>query len=190
LEEKDYEQQMAHPPHRCIQITASQDPLVGSATSEADLKCLIRPSIPYETSLLDMDMGETSESDDIVGLLEHDEIKKPIPELVYTYESSLHALRQYDFLNLLSDELWSDEEIDMDDRQSCGSLSRSDRFHYIDDEDTITDSSVLEVLGDEDSNLHSVESRQCCNGVASHVHAGKEDVISNDDEMQFVELVT
>lgn len=191
LQEKDYEQNMAYPPHWRIQVTVSQDPLVvGSATSEAatpDLKHLTRPSIPYETSLLDMD--KNSESDDSVGLLEHDEINIAIPELVYTHEPLLHALRQDNFLNLSSDELWSDE-IDMDDHQNCDSLSRSDRLHCIDDEDMITDSSILEVLGDEDSNLHTVESRQCYDGVASYVHAGKEDVVNYDDEMQFVELVT
>lgn len=189
LQEKDYEQHMAHPPHWRIQVTASQDPLVvGSATSTPDLKHLTRPSIPYETPLLDID--KNSESDDSVGLLEHDEIKITIPELVYAHEPSLHALRQDDFLNLSSDELWSDKEIDMDYHQNCDSLSRSDRLHYVDDEDMITDSSILEVLGDEDSNLHTVESRQRCSGVASYVHAGREDVVHYDDEMQFVELVT
>ena len=189
LQEKDYDQHMAHPPYRRIQVTVSQDLLVlGSATSTPDLKHLTRPSVPYETPLLDMD--KNSESDDSVGLLEHDEIKITIPELVYTHEPSLHALRQDDFLNLLSDELWSDKEIDMDDHLNCESLSRSDRLHCIDDEDMIMDSSILEVLGDEDSNLHTVESRQRCSGVASYVHAGKEDVVHYDDEMQFVELVT
>ena len=111
LQEKDYDQHMAHPPYRRIQVTVSQDLLVlGSATSTPDLKHLTRPSVPYETPLLDMD--KNSESDDSVGLLEHDEIKITIPELVYTHEPSLHALRQDDFLNLSSDELWSDKEID------------------------------------------------------------------------------
>lgn len=190
MQDIDYEQHKAHTPHQCIQVTASQDPLLeGSATAAPDLKHLSRPSIPYETSLLDVDMDKILESDDNVGLLEHDEIKEPIPELVYTHPS-LQALRQDDFLNLLSDEFWSDEEIDMDDHQNYDPLSRSDHLYCIDDEDMITDSSVLEILGDEDSNLHTVESRLCFNGVASHVHAGEEDVVNYDDEMQFVELVT
>lgn len=192
-QEKDYEHHMVHPTRWWTQVTAGQDLLVtGSAASGVtsfDLERLTQPSMTNEIpiSLLDVDMDTTPDGDGSPGLVEHGEIKKANPELVHTRLPLFRAFCQDDFLDLLSDELWS-EETDMDDR---GLLSRSDRLGCIADEgiDMMTDLSVAQsaealVLGDENY-LHAVKSGPSNDGAT--LHAGKEDV---EKEMRFVELVT
>jgi hypothetical protein len=94
-----------------------------------------------------------------------DDLRGAIPSETL-HESTIHsnsnslspALHQDDFLDVLSEGHYSDEELDIDDLDDCGMASQKNYIDCIIDEDKITDSPVVQiteelVLGDENFEL-------------------------------------
>lgn len=220
-QEKGYGHHMSHPAS-WTQVAPWTDPIVaGCFTSGASLpvnsEYFVQPSKTSEV-LLNTDLDTDSESSGSFSLLDGphtglDEPRRAVPNAISLAIHSSpnlldHALHQNDFLDVLSEVLYSDEELEMNNRYDRDLPSRINYIDCIIDEDMITDLPIVQrieepVPGDEDfdlvaegpgpgNNLNDVPSPPSNASEIGIIWVDEGEMVGwavDQDEMGFVELI-